>query len=58
MERDMSKWIDRTKPAPWFTEMTVEQRQEYGRAKFMDMSSDKAVSDFHAKAMNKKGQTK
>lgn len=46
MERDMSKWIDKTKPAPWFTAMTVEQRQQYGREKFMEMSSTKAVRDF------------
>ncbi len=46
MERDMSKWTDKTKPAPWFMEMTVEQRQQYGREKFMEMSGSKTVRDF------------
>ena len=46
IERDMSKWIDKTKPAPWFTAMTVEERQQYGREKFMAMSETKAVREF------------
>jgi hypothetical protein len=41
MNRDMSKWTDKTKPAPWFKEMTVEQRQQYGRKKFMETDSRK-----------------
>jgi hypothetical protein len=46
IERDMSKWINKTKPAPWFTAMTVEERQQYGREKFMAMCETKAVRDF------------
>jgi hypothetical protein len=46
IQRDMSKWIDKTKPAPWFTAMTVEERQQYGREKFMAMCETRAVRDF------------
>lgn len=38
LKRDMTRWTDMTKPAPWFTDMTVDQRQQYGREKFMNLS--------------------
>ena len=38
MKRDMSKWTDKTKPAPWITAMTVDERKQYGLEKFMAMT--------------------
>ena len=46
MIRDINAWTDKTKPAPWVIAMTVEERQQYGREKFMAMSETKTVRDF------------